>query len=67
MLIVNPQDNTRLRHYVISVRKTSVVGNNKRELKVMKPFKQTVAQHYFTKILFSAQTLSGFSCDQRNF
>ena len=34
-----PQDNTGLSHYVISVRKTSVVGSNKRELEVVKSFK----------------------------
>ena len=39
LLIVNPQDNTGLCHYVISVRKTSVIGSSKRELKVMKSFK----------------------------
>ena len=39
LLIVSPQDNTGLSDYVISVRKTSVVGRNKRELKVMKSFK----------------------------
>ena len=39
LLIVNPQDNTGLCHYVISVRKTSVIGSTKRELKVMKLFK----------------------------
>ena len=32
LLIVNLKDNTGLCHYVISVRKTSVVGSNKREL-----------------------------------
>ena len=39
LLIVSPEDNTGLCDYVISVRKTSVVGRNKRELKVMKSFK----------------------------
>ena len=38
-IIVNPQINTGLCHYGISVSTTSVVGNNKRELKVMKSFK----------------------------
>ena len=71
LLIVNPQDNTGLCHYVISVRKTSVIGSTKRELKVMKSFKYknfllrsaTVS----TRILFSAQILSGFPKDRRNF
>ena len=39
LLIINPQDNTGLCHYVISVRKTSVIGSSKRELKVTKSFK----------------------------
>ena len=64
MLIVNPQDNTGLCHYVISVRKTSVIGSTKRELKVMKSFKYKNfllrSVTLSTRILFSAQILSGF-------
>ena len=38
LLIINLQDNFGLCRYVICVRETSVVGSNKRELKVMKLF-----------------------------
>ena len=44
-IIVNPQINTGLCHYVISVSTTSVVGNNKRELKVMKSFKKNLSSN----------------------
>ena len=61
LLIVNPQDNTGLCHYVISVRKTSVIGSTKRELKVMKSFKyKNFLLHGATPstiILFFAQIL----------
>ena len=67
-IIVNPQINTGLCHYGISVSTTSVVGNNKRELKVMKSFKYKFSSDshrvrgaaLFTIILFSAQILSRF-------
>ena len=60
-IIVNPQINTGLCHYVISVSTTSVIGN-KRELKVMKSFKYKFSSDsyrvrgatLFTRILFSA-------------
>ena len=66
-IIVNPQINTGVCHYVISVSTTSVVGN-KRELKVMKSFKYKFSSDshrvrgaaLFTIILFSAQILSRF-------
>ena len=64
LLIVNPQDNTGLCHYVISVRKTSVTGGTKWELKVMKSFKYKNfllrSATLSTRILFSAEILSGF-------
>ena len=61
LLIANPQDNTGLCHYVISVGKTSVTGSSKRELKVMKLFNFLLRSATLsTKILFSAQILSGF-------
>ena len=77
LLIVNLQDNTGLCHYVMCVRETSVVGSNKRELKVMKPFKykfssdtiaDCVARHYLPELYFlrnfigSTQLMTYFQC-----
>ena len=66
MLIVNPQDNTGSCDYVTFVRKTSVVGSNKRVLKVMRLFKYKFSCRLrgatlLTRISFSAQILMGFS------